>query len=151
MGALEELIKQKKFASEHQKATIGLMYVTNLINTESQTFFKKFDVTNQQYNALRILRGKSPEPASQQYIKDRLIDKSSDVTRLIDRLVQKDLVIIQVCEQDKRAKFIFITEKGLSILKNIDENPTDVHSTVLNLNEQELIQLNKLIDKLLSK
>lgn len=150
MSALEQLIKQKKFASEHQKATIGLMYVANIINAESQSFLKKFDLTNQQYNALRILRGKSPEPASQQYIKERLIDKSSDVSRLIDRLAQKELVTIQVSESDKRAKFIFITEKGLSVLAKIDENPTDIHKTTLSITEEELKQLNTLLDKLLS-
>lgn len=150
MSTLAQLIKQKKFASEYQKATIGLMYVANIINAESQLFFKKFNLTNQQYNALRILRGKSPEPASQQYIKERLIDKSSDVSRLMDRLAQKELVTIQVSENDKRAKFIFITKKGLSILAKIDEISMDIHKTTRNITEDELKQLNQLIDKLLS-
>jgi MarR family multiple gene transcriptional regulator MgrA len=113
-------------------------------------FFKQFDLTNQQYNALRILRGKSPEPASQHYIKERLIDKSSDISRLIDRLAQKELVSIHVSESDKRAKYIFISEKGLSILTKIDNNQTTINKTTLCLNEVELTQLNRLLNKLLS-
>ncbi|WP_240619117.1 MarR family winged helix-turn-helix transcriptional regulator [Chitinophaga costaii] len=129
---------------------VGLIFVGNWIVSKHQQFFKRFDITMQQYNILRILRGQHPGTANINLLKDRMLDKMSDVSRLVERLRKAELVDRKSCESDRRAVAVAITQKGLKLLDAIDEQfdelQLDMTST---LSEKEALQLNKLLDKLL--
>lgn len=152
MGAIEDIIKQnKKFADDYQKVSVSILYLYNLLNDQLQDIFKPFEITSQQYNVLRILRGQHPKPATVGLIKERMIDRNSDASRIVERLRKAGLVERVVCESDRRAVDVVITEKGLSILSKIDPliigNNTPLHQ----LSKDEIQQLDTLIDKLLSR
>ncbi len=103
----------------------------------------------QQYNILRILRGQHPKAATINLLKERMLDKMSDVSRLVERLRKADLVERKNCELDRRAVDVKITPKGLQLLKTIDEEIVELDSCMKSLSEKEIIQLNKLLDKML--
>jgi MarR family multiple gene transcriptional regulator MgrA len=149
MGAIEDLIKQTKFESEYHRSLISLIYLTNIVNADQQQFFKQFDITPQQYNVLRILRGQLPNPATVNLIRDRMLDKSSDVSRIVERLRKVGLIERGTCEKDRRAVDIVITKKGLNLLAEIDVERTQINSAFNALNEEEVKQFNGLIDKIL--
>ena len=117
---LEDEIHQKKFSSEFQKLTINLIYTNNWIASKHAEYFKNSDITIQQYNVLRILRGQFPNPSSVKLIKERMLDKMSDASRIIDKLKIKKLVVRKECPIDRRSVDILITEKGLELLKSLD-------------------------------
>ncbi|PUZ30481.1 DNA-binding transcriptional regulator, MarR family [Chitinophaga costaii] len=150
MSNIEKLISQRNFRSEYHKGMVGLIFVGNWIVSKHQQFFKRFDITMQQYNILRILRGQHPGTANINLLKDRMLDKMSDVSRLVERLRKAELVDRKSCESDRRAVAVAITQKGLKLLDAIDEQfdelQLDMTST---LSEKEALQLNKLLDKLL--
>ena len=99
---LEEAIKQTKpFKSDYQKALVNLMFTHNWVNKDMKSHFKKFGITSKQYNILRILKG-AQKPVSTLFVKDRLIDSQSDVSRIVDRMLSKELISKQVCRNDKR-------------------------------------------------
>lgn len=149
MGAIEELIKQSKFESEHHKSLISLLYLTNAITADQQQYFKQYDITPQQYNVLRILRGQLPNPATVNLIRDRMLDKSSDVSRIVERLRKAELIERLTCEKDRRAVDVIITKKGLKLLAKIDEtNPSSKNAFAV-LSEAEVKQFNELVDKVL--
>jgi DNA-binding MarR family transcriptional regulator len=114
---------------------------------KNASFFKTYDITNQQFNILRILRGQYPTKISGAEIKSRMIDKNSDVSRLLDRLLAKNLIEKTPCPQDKRAADVMISEKGLSLLLEIDEKLDETDTAVINLNSAEAEQLSLLLDK----
>jgi len=145
---LEDEIHQKKFSSEFQKLTINLIYTNNWIATKHAEYFKNSDITIQQYNVLRILRGQFPNQSSVKLIKERMLDKMSDASRIIDKLKIKKLVIRKECANDRRSVDILITEKGLELLKsldNVDEAPKELFKS---LTVSEIKTLNNLLDKL---
>lgn len=113
-------INSDKFDNNHQKSIVNLLYtygwLTNLLKQE----LNKFDVTPQQYNVIRILRGQMPNPATINLIKERMLDKMSDASRIVDRLAQKGLVDRNVNANDRRVADILITKKGLDILSKLD-------------------------------
>ena len=125
-----------------------MLYTNFQIGNKMRKYFKKYDITSQQFNILRILRGQLPSPVSIGLLKERMLDKSSDVSRIIDRLLLKKLVERTECKTDRRQKDVLITKKGLNLLELIDkeDNPQDV--ILSNLNEQEVEQLNFLLDKI---
>lgn len=143
---IEEEIKQSKFKSPYQKAVINLIFTANWLQDQQQQFFKQFGLTNQQFNILRILKGQHPKTISATEIKSRMLDKNSDISRLLDRLVAKKLVEKQVCPKDKRAADIFITQQGLDVLADLDKKQKQI-DTVLRLTEDEAEQLSSLLDK----
>src|SRR5688572_14068516 len=100
---IEEEIKQPKFRDAWQKAVVNLLYTANWLQNKNQEFFKSYGITAQQFNILRILKGQHPASISATEIKSRMLDKNSDVSRLLDRLVTKQLVLKQLCPKDKRA------------------------------------------------
>src|SRR4051812_7183464 len=116
MPTIEQLIKQPKFHDEKHKAVISLTYSSGLLDNFWQEFFGKFNLTSQQYNVLRILRGQYPKPASVNLIRDRMMDKMSDVSRLVERLRKGDFVERTVRKEDRRAVDVMITQKGLDVL-----------------------------------
>jgi DNA-binding MarR family transcriptional regulator len=145
--SIEEEIKQRKFRSAHQRAVINLIYTTNRILEKQQHFFKPYGITNQQFNILRILRGQYPEKISGAEIKVRMLDKNSDMSRLLDRLAKKKLVQKSTCVHDKRAADISITQKGLTILADIDRVITTFETELLRLTTHEASQLSSLLDR----
>ncbi|MEO0897635.1 MAG: MarR family transcriptional regulator [Bacteroidota bacterium] len=113
--------------------------------------FKPYGVTSQQFNVLRILRGSYPEPISTSDIRERMLDKMSDVSRIVDRLVKKNLVSRRTCKSDKRLVDVLITEKGLELLKDMDNVQIMGDQAMSNLSTEEAETLNELLDKLRGK
>lgn len=149
MSNLEKLITQKAFESENQRGLISLIFIGNWITSRHQQFFKRYGITMQQFNILRILRGQHPQAASINVLKERMLDKMSDVSRLVERLRKADLVERKNSEMDRRAVDVRINDKGLELLKQIDTEIRQLDNTLQSLNEKEIIQLNKLLDKML--
>lgn len=118
---IEEEIKQKKFASEHQKLFINLMFTAGWIRAQHLKVLKPFGISPEQYNILRILRGQKGKPASVQIITERMLDKSSNVSRLVEKLRLKDLIDRKLCPEDRRQVEISITTKGLELLIKLDD------------------------------
>lgn len=145
MNRIEEEIRQKKFTSARQKAVINLIYTSNWLQSRQQEFFKSFGITGQQFNILRILKGQFPKSISGTEIKARMLDRNSDISRLLDRLAGKRLITKNTCPNDKRASDVLITEEGLDLLKQI--NKTQKQDVVLSLTEEEAIALSDLLDK----
>lgn len=146
---LEEAIQQKKpFANPRQRMAVNLIFTSNWLLSRQKEFFKRFDVTLQQYNVLRILRGKHPEPISTSDIRGRMLDRMSDVSRIVDRLVKKNLVERKTCKEDKRLVDVLITSEGLELLTMIDDQWEEMDTLMMGLGEDEVAALNDLLDKL---
>lgn len=143
---IEDEIKQVKFKNPYQKAVINLIFTSSWLQGKHQGFFKSFGITNHQFNILRILKGQYPKSISATEIKSRMLEKNSDVSRLLDRLAAKKMISRQVCPNDKRAADITITETGLSILTALEKHQPEIDG-VLNLSEEEAKQLSNLLDK----
>ena len=143
---IEDEIQQKAFHSVHQKAVINLIYTSNWLIGNQQKFLSLFGITTQQFNILRILRGQHPGGLSATAIKSRMLDRNSDVSRLLDRLVKKDLVLRKSCPSDKRATDVFITQKGLDVLHEISLN-SEAIDNVLALTESDAELLSNLLDR----
>lgn len=143
---IEDEIKQPKFKDPFQKAVINLLFTSSWLQSKHQEFFKTAGITNQQFNILRILKGQYPKSTSATEIKSRMLDKNSDVSRLLDRLATKKMITKQVCPNDKRAADITITEAGLDILAKLEKRQSEIDG-VLNLSPEEAKQLSDLLDK----
>lgn len=113
-------INSNKFDNNHHKSIVNLIYTYGWISNALREKLNKYDVTLQQYNVMRILRGQYPKPATINLLKERMLDKMSDASRIVDRLVQKDLVNRNINTNDRRAVDILITQKGLDILTKLD-------------------------------
>lgn len=151
MGAIERLIQQKQFKNEHEKAIVSLLYSSNFVINAQQKAFKQLGITHQQFNVLRILRGQYPNPANINLIKERLIDKNSDVSRLIERLRISGFVERITCPKDRRSVDVKITEKGLTILAEIDKSNETLFTTeLMPLSQKEVVEFNTLLNKILS-
>jgi len=146
--SLEEDIKQHKFKSEAQKAAVNIIYTFNWIEAQTRDFFKKYDLTPQQFNILRILRGQHPEPSTINLLKERMLDKMCDASRMVERLRLKNLLERHTCPNDRRSVDILITNKGLTLLEEIDVEFDKFNEQLANLPEPDLKQLNFLLDKL---
>ncbi len=145
---LEDEIKQTKFNSEYQKLAVNIIFTHNWLNGNQFAFLKKYNLTPQQFNVLRILRGQHPEMASVSLIKERMLDKMSDASRLVDRLVSKGLVERHICPKDRRKADVGITDVGLKLLGNIDIEMKPIFDNLKNLTKKEAVLLNSLLDKL---
>lgn len=143
---IEEEIKQTRFRNIHQKAVINLIYTANWLQNKQLGFFKSFGITPHQFNILRILKGQHPNTISATEIKSRMLDKNSDVSRLLDRMEQKELIVKKTCPSDKRASDVFITNEGLQLLKSIDTEQKKLDN-VLSLSDEEASRLSDLLDK----
>lgn len=145
---LEDEIHQKTFKSPYQKLAINILFTSNWLNSKYEHFFKGLDLTHQQYNVLRILRGQNPKPCSLKYIKERMLDKMSDTSRILDKLVAKGYAKREVCPDDRRSINASISEKGLALLKKLDFIDDITGDIFKNLSENKIEQLNKLLDDL---
>jgi DNA-binding MarR family transcriptional regulator len=145
---IEAEIRQKEFRNEYQKAAINLVFTNNWLMAKHQNFFTHYGITHKQYNVLRILKGQYPNSISTSDIRDRMLDKSSDSSRIVDRLAGRDLVIKRVCPSDKRLVDVSITDRGLNLLNTIDSNIQELDRFTASLSEDEARQLNVLLDKI---
>lgn len=144
---LEEEIKQPKFKSVQQKAVLNILFTANWIQNLQRELFEPYGITGQQYNILRILRGQHPKRICAYELKSRLLDKNSDVSRLLDRLIGKKLVNKSKSKTDKRAFEITITPQGLALLSEMDSLINTLDTRVIKLSSTEASQLNGLLDK----
>lgn len=146
---LEEAIKINAPISLTTKTVINLMYTTRLIEEALVDVLKPYEITIQQYNVLRILRGQKGAPANLSTIQERMIDRNSNTTRLVDKLIKKGLVKRQVCKANRRKVEIFITEEGTSLLITLDPITEANNSNILSaLTNETLEQLNNNLDTL---
>lgn len=141
---------KSNFRNEYHKLRVNLILTTTRLGEKFQVMLKDFDISATQFNALRILRGQNQKPASIGLIKERMIDRSSDVSRIVDRLLHKKLIARTENKIDRRQKDIIITKLGLALLSKIDKLEKKMDKPLLNLSEKEAKQLNKLLDKLRS-
>ena len=144
MGDISKDIKSK-FPNNKMKAFINIKYTANWLNSKENDFFKPYGISPQQYNILRILRG-AKERTKVQIIKDRMIERAPNATRLMDKLCDKNLIERVRCEHDRRVVYITISKQGLELLKDID---LTINLNFLeNLSEEEADQLSSLLDKI---
>ncbi|HNZ61776.1 MAG TPA: MarR family transcriptional regulator [Paludibacteraceae bacterium] len=145
---LEEEI-QGRFRNEYHKGFINLIYTAKQLSYEFVQSLKSHDITEQQYNVLRILRGyRSEAPLTIGFIKERMLDKNSDVSRIIDRLYEKGLLSREENSQDRRQKLVDITDKGLELLNTMFDCEKASDRLLSNLSLQEIETLNSLLDKI---
>ncbi len=145
---IEEEIKQKSFKSEYQKLAVNLLFTHGWLSSFQKKLFENHNITNAQFNILRILRGQHPEPVSVNILKDRMLDKMSDTSRLVERLRVKGLVDRKICKEDRRKSDIKITAKGLALLKSLDFIDDSFEKNFNNINTKEAKKINDLLDKL---
>jgi DNA-binding MarR family transcriptional regulator len=145
---IEDEIQSTKFEDNYQKAVININYTQGWLSNHLRSEFEKFNLTMQQFNILRILRGQYPKPATVNMLKERMLDKMSDASRIVDRLVQKELVSRCTNTCDRRAVDIRISDKGLEILSKIEVEFKTKDMIGKNLTEEEAGRLSDLLDKL---
>ena len=148
MVQLQKEVKASKFENIFQQALVNVIFTYHWSTKNVKEALEPFDITQQQYNVLRILRGQYPSPATVNLIKNRILDKMSDTSRIVDRLIQKGYVDKSVNNYDKRAVDIIISDKGLSLLKKMDKEVDFSSFIAPNLTETEAEQLNILLDKM---
>lgn len=143
-----EAINQKSFDSSFEKAVVNLLYTYNWYRDKNQGVFQSFGLRMQHYNVLRILKGSFPNPLSPGEIKEVMLDKAPDLTRLIDKLVDMDLVDRHICPNNRRKMDVLITKKGEQILHEINDKQKNIETSQGNkLTEEEAEQLSNLLDK----
>jgi DNA-binding MarR family transcriptional regulator len=145
---LEKEIWQKKFRSEKHKLGVNLIYTFNWLNSNLSKVLKPFGITGQQFNVLRILRGQNSQPASIKLIRERMLDKMSDASRIVEKLRSKNLVERHICEHDRRSCQVYITQQGMDLLSKIDKADQTFDQLFSSLEDAEIHQLNQLLDKL---
>ena len=149
--SLEQDIKQEKFADEHEKAAINVLFTASWLHHKNSCRLKTHDITPEQYNVLRILRGSYPNALMLSDVTSRMVDKSSNATRLVEKLRQKGLLKRDICESNRRQVDIVITEKGLELLKQIDKEATSSWLESLRIiSKNEATELSRILDKLRS-
>lgn len=144
---LDKAIRQKEFQNEYQKAISNIIYTNNYLIGKMNLVFKQYTITRQQFNVLRILRGQKPDPATMNLIKERMLDKMSDASRIVERLKKKKLIKKTRNSIDKRIASIIISKKGLELLKTMDTE-SEKFNKLIALSKGEVLNLNKLLDKL---
>ncbi len=148
---IEKDIKQTNFRSPYQKAAINLFYTTSWMRDQTKAIFEEEDITPQQFNILRILRGSFPTPLSTLQIRERMVDKMSDTSRIVDRLIAKGLVKKLTCKNDRRLVDVIISEKGKKMLERLDAKEKEMDSVLSNLSEKDANVLSDLLDKIREK
>lgn len=145
---LEEAIKQKEFKDQYNKAIVNLLYTQSFIVTKQSSLFKPLALSPEQYNVLRILKGQKGSPITVSSIQERMLNKMSNASRLVEKLKQKGMVVREECPTDRRQVDILITEKGLNVLSQLHNQMHELNRSLIQLNEAEVDQLNFLLDKL---
>jgi len=146
--AIEKDIRQSNFRNLNQKSMVNLIYTYHWVVEKIKQLLSSEDITLQQYNILRILRGSFPTPLSTLQIRERMLDKMSDTSRIVDRLVAKGLVRKHTSKTDKRLVDVTITDEGRELLTKLDRHNDELDNIVTSLSEGEMNTLNNLLDKL---
>ena len=147
MGIKEE-IKQTKFKSPKQKAMVNIYYTANWLRDTQHHLFKKHNILPQHYNIIRIVKGKNPTPVSPTEIKDVMLDKGRDLTRLVDKLEALGFLERRLCDDNRRKMEITITNLGLEICNKVEAEMSLEMSTKFNITDEEAETLSDLLDKL---
>lgn len=145
---IEEEIKVKSFKTVYNKLIVNLLYTGGWLNSQHNDLLKPYGLSMQQYNVLRILRGSHPDPASVNTIIDRMLDKNSNASRLVEKLRQKEYIIRTACSNDRRQVDVTITKKGLGLLSQIDDKMDGFESQFKSITKKEATELSTLLDKL---
>ena len=146
---IEEAIQQPKFKDEYQKAHINLIYTASWINTQMNPIWKNFDLTAQQFNVLRILRGAKPNPVSVKEITEKMLDRSSNASRLVDKLLDKKLVERSISTNDRRRVEIIISKKGLAVINEVSVILEEKTQTIFKkISKGEAKEINRILDNL---
>ena len=141
-------IKQTKFKNEYQKLLINILFTSGWLSAKHTCNLKPYGISTQQFNILRILRGQHPKPATVNLLIDRMLDKNSNASRLVEKLRIKKLVDRAVCSDDRRAVNVIITQKGLDLLEELDKQDINLLKEMKNLSKKEATTINFLLDKL---
>ncbi len=144
---IDKDIQQTTFRNEYQKMGINIIYTANWLNERIAQILNHEKITQQQYNILRILRG-SDTPLSTLKIRERMLDKMSDTSRIVDRLITKELVEKTACQADKRLVDITLSKKGLLLLEKLDHFNDQIDAILKGINEKEASTINQILDKL---
>lgn len=145
---IEDEIKQKQFSNIYHRMSVNILFTASWLQTHHLRMLKPHGITPQQYNVLRILRGQHPNAASVGLIQERMLDRSSNASRLVDKLVAKKLVDRKTCPDDRRQVDIKITTAGLELLERMDVDMKKWEGMMKTLSEDEAGQLGELLDKL---
>ena len=145
---IENEIKQNSFKNEYHKLIVNLMFTGSWLSVKNHDHLKPYGITIQQYNILRILRGQHPKPTTVTLLIERMMDKMSNASRLVEKLRKKGLVKRRMCEKDHRAVDVLITTKGLNLLKEIEKLDNEWEDNFRALTIPEARRLNDLLDKL---
>ena len=145
---IDKDIQQAKFRNIYQKAGINLIYTLGWMKDRTKPIFDAEGITPQQFNILRILRGSFPKPLSTLQIRERMLEKMSDTSRIVDRLITKGLVKKVICKSDRRLVDVIISDKGKKLLERLDEREAEMDGVLSNLTEKEASALSDLLDKL---
>lgn len=146
--SLERDVKQNEFSSEYQKVLVNILFTSSWLNQKNSARLKKYNLTPEQFNVLRILRGSHPEPMRLTDITDRMIEKNSNCTRLVEKLRIKKLVNREINATNRRQVDISITEKGLELLSEIDQEYDQWLSALHAISKSEAKELNRILDKI---
>lgn len=145
---IEEVIKSNVALKDAKKVILNIIYTQNVLSDKFNEILKSYDLSSEQYNVLRILRGQKGNPANMCIIQERMLAKNSNTTRLIDKLLLKDLVTREVCPDNRRKIEVLITQKGLDLLTELDPKVNEHEEQFANnLSESELSLLNTLLEK----
>lgn len=145
---INDQIKVDRFKNEWHEATIKVLYTNNWLTKELERRANRKDITLQQFNVLRILRGQYPKAVSNTTVKERMINSTPDISRLVERIVQKELVQRTQNEVDKRSVDLLITKQGMKLLEELEEEMLLGDILYTNLTDKEALQLSHLLDKL---
>lgn len=146
--SLEQDIKQEKFSNEYQKAALNVLFTSSWLYNINVVRLKPHNITPEQFNVLRILRGSHPKKMMLADITSRMLDKNSNATRLVEKLRQKGLVERVICEKNRRQVDISITDKGLEVLKAIDNEEEAWLTNLKSISKTEAAELNRILDKM---
>ncbi len=145
---IEDVIKSNVPMENSKKIILNIMYTQNILAEKFNELLKPYDISGEQYNVLRILRGQKGNPANMCVIQERMLAKTSNTTRLVDKLLLKKLVNREVCPDNRRKIEVTITQKGLDVLKELDPKVTEhEESFSKNLNTDEIVLLDQLLEK----
>ena len=145
---LTEAIKQDRFKSEMQKAVVNILFTSSWLSYEQSAIFKEVDLTMKQFNILRILKGQYPKAATVNLLIDRMIDKSSNASRIVDKLVEKGYVERKTCPEDRRRVDVIISKTGMTIVDKATQKMEESETFKNSLSNSEAKELNRLLDKL---
>ncbi|MFN4249108.1 MAG: MarR family winged helix-turn-helix transcriptional regulator [Flavipsychrobacter sp.] len=145
---LEDVLKTNKFNDEVHKATLNILYTSYWMRDNVSSTMKEIGITSEQFNILRILKGKHPEAMCVKDIASRMIEKSSNVPRILDRLVAKELVMRTTSKEDKRETIISLTDTGIQTLQRANEALAAINKKTIGINNEEAAVLNQLLEKL---